>query len=76
MIKRDLYIQSLDDVRNTKTVKVLTGVRRVGKSCVLSSYVDKLKEDGIKSEDIIFLNMDLIKYSNFCLTVKFFGDTI
>lgn len=64
MIKRDLYIQSLDDVRNTKTIKVLTGVRRVGKSCVLSSYVDKLKEDGIKSEDIIFLNMDLIKYSN------------
>lgn len=56
-------MDSLDDLRNTKTIKILTGMRRVGKSCVLSSYADKLKEDGIKSENIIFLNMDSIKYS-------------
>ena len=42
MIQRDSYMQRLDLVRDKQIIKVLTGVRRSGKSTILEMYKQRL----------------------------------
>lgn len=58
MIKRDLYINQLNDLANTKTLKVLTGVHGSGKSCILLSFAKNLEEN---NRNVIYLNFDSLK---------------
>ena len=67
-IKRDSYLQQLISYRFDGLVKVITGIRRCGKSYLLKNiYRDYLIENGIKGEQIITIELDLakdIKYRN------------
>lgn len=67
-IKRDLYLQQLISYRFDSQVKVITGIRRCGKSYLLKNiYKEYLKEQGIKDEQIIVIELDLtrdVKYRN------------
>lgn len=65
MIQRDLYLNQLEDLKNTNTIKILTGICRCGKSSILLSFIEKLKDEGIDENHIIYLNMDLIKNREF-----------
>jgi predicted AAA+ superfamily ATPase len=49
---------------NKKIIKVLTGVRRCGKSTILEQIVKELKKDGVKEENIILINFELEEYFN------------
>ena len=51
--KRDLYLNKIVAFRDTEPVKVVTGIRRCGKSSLLKLMVAHLKETGIKDEQII-----------------------
>lgn len=53
MYKREKYLKKLIDFKDTDFIKVITGVRRSGKSILLKQYIDYLKELGIKDEFII-----------------------
>lgn len=67
-IKRDSYLQQLISYRFDGLVKVITGIRRCGKSYLLKNiYRDYLLKNGVKDEQIITVELDLakdIKYRN------------
>ena len=58
-IKRDFYLQKLIDYRDDDRVKVITGIRRCGKSyLVFELFVDWLHEAGITDDHIIAIQLD------------------
>ena len=67
-IKRDSYLEQLTSYRFDGLVKVITGIRRCGKSYLLKNiYRDYLIRNGVKEEQIIIIELDLakdIKYRN------------
>ena len=56
--KRDLYLKKIIAFRDTESVKVVTGIRRCGKSSLLKLMVAHLKETGIADEQIIEMNFE------------------
>ena len=58
MIKRDFYLNKLISYKDKHIIKVLTGVRRCGKSSLLLMYIDYLKSVGVKPENIIYINFE------------------
>ena len=65
MIQRDSYMQRLDLVRDKQIIKVLTGVRRSGKSTILEMYKQRLKERfDVADDQIHHLNFEDLGISN------------
>lgn len=62
MIARDEYLQKLIDLRDTDLIKVLTGIRRCGKSTLFKLYQDYLKSNGVSNEQIISINFEDLAY--------------
>lgn len=59
LYKRELYLSKIRGFYNdTETIKVITGIRRCGKSTLLETITEELKESGIKEKDIIKINLD------------------
>ena len=59
VIKRDIYLNKLIDSKENTMVKVITGIRRCGKSYLLFNlYYDHLKSIGVKDENIIRIALD------------------
>ena len=62
-IKRDLLLGKLIQYRKKDIVKVITGIRRCGKSVLLNEiYYDYLMADGVPSDHIIKVSLDLKKW--------------
>ncbi|MDR0982321.1 MAG: ATP-binding protein [Culturomica sp.] len=57
-IERKDYMDTLKALRDKNLIKVLTGVRRCGKSTVMQMFRDYLRTDGVKENQIIFLNFE------------------
>lgn len=58
-IKRDVYLQRLKDREQNGLVKIITGIRRCGKSYLLNTlFYDYLKEKGVKEDHIIKISLD------------------
>ena len=49
---------------DTGIIKVITGVRRCGKSCLMETAADEIRESGVLKENIIYLNLDKRGYRN------------
>jgi predicted AAA+ superfamily ATPase len=61
--KREKYLRRLRGFfHDTEMIKVITGVRRCGKSCLMASIADELRESGIPDSQILFLDLDSKKY--------------
>jgi len=58
MVQRKGYLAKLAAWREKQVIKVVTGVRRCGKSTLLSQYIDWLKASGIGGEQIISINLE------------------
>ena len=58
MIERKEYLDRLIRWKNKKIIKVITGIRRCGKSTLLELYREHLLADGISSEQIIAINLE------------------
>ena len=56
--KRDLYLNRLIAFKDTEPVKVVTGIRRCGKSSLLKLMIEHLKECGIEEAQIIEMNFE------------------
>ena len=56
--KRDLYLNKIIAFKDTEPVKVVTGIRRCGKSSLLKLMIAHLKETGITDEQIIEINFE------------------
>ncbi|MCL1877060.1 ATP-binding protein [Candidatus Saccharibacteria bacterium] len=58
MINRAKYLDKLDQYRDKQIIKVITGIRRCGKSTILRLFIDKLKNGGVDGDHIIYLNFE------------------
>lgn len=59
---RELYLNKLVAFKDTDLIKVITGIRRCGKSSLLKLMVQYLKENGIGQEQIIQMNFESIEF--------------
>lgn len=64
MIKRDLYINQLCEYIDKPFIKVITGIRRSGKSVILMLLRDELLMRGIDENQIIHLNFESLELSD------------
>ena len=62
MISRGKYLQQLIQFKDSDFIKVITGVRRSGKSVLLMQYRDYLLSQQISAENIIYLNFESFEY--------------
>ena len=60
--KRNLYLNKLIAFRDTEPVKVITGIRRCGKSSLLKLMAEHLKEIGVEEEQIIEMNFESYEF--------------
>ena len=58
MIQRQRYIEALVSFRDKQLIKVVTGIRRCGKSTLFELYQDYLRSDGITDAQIVFVNLE------------------
>ncbi|MCC7026570.1 MAG: ATP-binding protein [Saprospiraceae bacterium] len=58
MISRESYLQKLRQLREQKLIKVVTGIRRSGKSTLLEAFKNELIESGVAKRNIVFLNFE------------------
>ncbi len=65
MITREIYLQKLRQLRDTNLIKVVTGVRRCGKSTLIQAFRSELIASGITPENIVFLNFEERENANF-----------
>ena len=64
MIIREKYLKKMIDSKDTEFIKVITGVRRSGKSTLLLMFKEYLIESGVKNENIIHINFESAQYDN------------
>jgi predicted AAA+ superfamily ATPase len=62
LIKRDLYIEEIKKVIGKQVIKVLLGMRRVGKSTLLLQIQDELISQGVSRDQIISLNFEWLEF--------------
>lgn len=62
--KRDLYLNKIIAFQDTEPVKVVTGIRRCGKSSLLKLMVCHLKEEGVFDEQILEMNFESYAFKN------------
>lgn len=63
LFKRENYLNKIRAFYNdSEIIKVITGVRRCGKSSLMKTIVEELIENGVKEENIIFLDLDSREY--------------
>lgn len=64
MIKRDLYLNQIRNFIDKPLIKVITGIRRSGKSVILKLLKEELLERKINEEQIIYLNFDSFEFAD------------
>ena len=56
-LKREIYLEQIRPYYDSDIIKVITGVRRAGKSILLETIKDELIENGITGDNIIYVNL-------------------
>lgn len=74
MIYRPMYVEKILSYKDSPFVKILTGVRRCGKSTILKMVVDKLKEQGISNDRILWYNFDSLEYDDIKTAKSLFAE--
>ena len=57
-LKRETYLEQIRPYYESDIIKVITGVRRAGKSILLDTIKDELKEKGVDEKHIIYMNFE------------------
>lgn len=72
LISRPQYLQQLIENRDVDLVKIVTGIRRCGKSSLLDLYHAYLQEQGVDKEHIIHMNLESLRYSELSDYLSFY----
>src|SRR5450759_2305664 len=72
MIKRELYLNQLREFIDKPFIKVITGLRRSGKSSLLILLRDELLKRGIRKENIIYINFESFEFSDIDIADKLY----
>ena len=76
MIKRELYMRRIRPFIGKDLVKVVTGIRRCGKSVMLDLIKEELKESGISAAQFITFNFENMRNANFCIATALHDEVI
>ncbi|MEA5031662.1 MAG: ATP-binding protein [Sphaerochaeta sp.] len=60
--KRDMYLSQLISYRDTPLIKVVTGIRRCGKSTLLELWKQELLRSGVPAKNIIHINFESMQF--------------
>lgn len=63
MIKRERYLSRIRGFYHKDLIKVITGIRRCGKSVLLMQIIEELKEEGVEDTQIVYINFEDYDYS-------------
>ena len=63
-IERKNYLDRIISFKGKKIIKVITGIRRCGKSTILRMYKDWLIENGVNANQIIWVNLDSLEFED------------
>lgn len=72
MIPRPIYIEQLKNFINKPQIKIITGIRRSGKSTVLRLLKEVLLDSGVKEEQLISVNFESFAFSEFTTAQKLY----
>ena len=61
---RTIYLEQLKAFRDTEMIKVITGIRRCGKSSLMKLMANELRADGIEEKQIIEINFESMRFSD------------
>ena len=64
MVKRKEYLARLTAWREKQVIKIVSGIRRCGKSTLLLQYIDWLKASGVSEEQILSINLEDPEYES------------
>lgn len=62
LIEREIYLKKLIAFKDKSLIKVITGIRRCGKSTIMEMYRDWLKAHGVDDSQIVYLNFEDYDY--------------
>lgn len=62
LINRQSYLEQLIQNKDVDLVKIVTGIRRCGKSSILDLFHQYLVDDGVSEDNIIHMNLESLKY--------------
>ncbi|AYW46543.1 ATP-binding protein [Tetragenococcus koreensis] len=71
MFQRPVYLNQLIQLQDSDFIKVITGVRRSGKSVLLMLYKEYLKKENIAEDHIIYMNFESFEYQTITTEEKF-----
>ena len=72
--KRELYLQQMKAFQDTEMIKVITGIRRCGKSSLMKLMADELWGSGKEDKQIIEINFESMRFSE--MSAKEFYDYV
>ncbi len=72
LIDRPEYLKQLIENKDIDLVKIITGIRRCGKSSLLDLFHQYLLENGISSENIIHMNLESLQYRDLSNYLSFY----
>ena len=64
MVERTEYLHRLLQWKDEQVIKVVTGIRRCGKSTLLKQYQDYLRQNGVSDEQIVSINFEELEYED------------
>lgn len=64
MINRPIYLNKLISFKDLELIKVITGIRRCGKSSILALFAEYLKSTGVNNDNILQINFEDLQYGN------------
>ena len=64
MVKRELYLEKIYNFMDKNVIKIITGMRRCGKSYLFKLIIEELKKKGINEEDILLIDLELPTYNH------------
>lgn len=64
MVIRENYLKKIRPFYNQDLIKVITGIRRCGKSVILRQIINDIMKSGVKDDNIIYINFELTDYSD------------
>ena len=62
MVRRTEYLEMLQKWKDEQVIKVVTGIRRCGKSTLLTMYQQELLTQGVGAEQIIYIDFEELEY--------------
>ena len=64
-IIREKYLERIKELKDTPDIKIITGIRRSGKSVILKQIMDELKENNVDDNHIIYINFEDYDYEEY-----------